>query len=75
MLFCSLLTLIPLVWPSLSPFEHSLHLPAAAGVAELRMHTLPALVFPSLLLPGLPGAAAALGQRMGFGMEMDVGQR
>lgn len=39
--FCSLLTFIPLVWPPLSPFEHSLHLPAAAGVAELRMQGCP----------------------------------
>lgn len=59
MLFCSLLTLSPLVWPSLSPFEHSLHLPAAAGVAELRMQALSPLLSPSLLLPGLPGATAS----------------
>lgn len=65
MMFCSLLTLIPLEWPSLSPSEHSLHLPAAASVAELRMQALSPLLFPSLLLPGLPGATAS--SRAGWG--------
>lgn len=59
MLFCSLLTLILLVWPSLSPSEHSLHLPAAAGVAELRMQALSPLLLLSLLLPVLPGSTAS----------------
>lgn len=59
MLFCSLLTLIPLVWPSLSPSEHSLHFPAAAGVAELRMQALSLLLLLSLLLPVLPGTTAS----------------
>lgn len=67
MLFCSLLTFIPLVWPSLSPFEHSLHLPAAAGVAELRMQALSPLLPPSLLLPGLPGAAPSSRAEDGVG--------
>lgn len=72
-LICSLLTLIPLVWPSLSLFEHSLPPPAAAGAAELRLQALSPLLFHPSSCQACLGQLPAPGQRMGLGMEMDVG--